>query len=186
MNAPIDLFGNQTMRKSATLSTCGLFRYVLTRIWDGTLPILDVVMLNPSKADASIDDPTVLALIHFATLWGYGGIRIGNVHAFRASKPAALFAAAAEGEDIDGPQNANILGFTLLEAKREDRPVLVAWGNDGDRFGGAGRFAARAGELGVRLICLGTTQSGAPKHPMARGQHRIPRDQQPIPWRAAA
>lgn len=186
MSAATDLFGNQVPRKSATFSTCGLFRYVLTRIWDDRLPILDIVMLNPSTADASNDDPTVLALIHFAKLWGYGGIRIGNVHAFCASRPAALFAAAAEGKDIDGPQNANILGFTLLEAKREELPVLVAWGNDGDRFGGASRFVARAEELGVRLICLGTTQSGAPKHPMARGQHRIPRDQLPIRWRAAA
>jgi len=37
---------------------------------------------------------------------------------------------------------------------------------------------------GVPLVCLGTTQSGAPKHPMARGGHRISRDQQPIEWKA--
>lgn len=35
------------------------------------------------------------------------------------------------------------------------------------------------------LWCWGTNADGSPKHPMARGKHRIPRDQQPILWRAA-
>ncbi len=35
------------------------------------------------------------------------------------------------------------------------------------------------------LWCWGKTASGAPKHPLARGAHRIPVDQKPILWRAA-
>ena len=35
---------------------------------------------------------------------------------------------------------------------------------------------------GLVLSCLGTTLSGAPKHPLARGQHRIPDDQEPMQW----
>jgi hypothetical protein len=34
------------------------------------------------------------------------------------------------------------------------------------------------------LWCWGKTGSGAPKHPLARGLHRIPADQKPILWRA--
>ncbi|WP_408586462.1 hypothetical protein [Novosphingobium sp.] len=34
------------------------------------------------------------------------------------------------------------------------------------------------------LWCWGKTKAGAPKHPMARGAHRIPADQKPILWRA--
>ena len=37
----------------------------------------------------------------------------------------------------------------------------------------------------VDLVCLGLTKDGYPKHPMARGAHRIPRDQQPILWKSA-
>lgn len=35
------------------------------------------------------------------------------------------------------------------------------------------------------LWCWGMTSSGAPKHPMARGKHRIPADQKEILWKAA-
>jgi len=34
----------------------------------------------------------------------------------------------------------------------------------------------------VALHHLGLTIFGNPKHTMARGKHRIPADQQPIPW----
>jgi hypothetical protein len=36
-----------------------------------------------------------------------------------------------------------------------------------------------------QIWCWGTTTSGAPKHPLARGKHRIPVDQPAILWRAA-
>ncbi len=35
------------------------------------------------------------------------------------------------------------------------------------------------------LYCLGTTSKRSPKHPLARGHHRVPRGQQPILWRVS-
>jgi hypothetical protein len=35
------------------------YRYSLTRTWDSSKQTVLVVMMNPSNADASIDDPTV-------------------------------------------------------------------------------------------------------------------------------
>ena len=40
---------------------------------------------------------------------------------------------------------------------------------------------ARPGQ--IPIYCLGTTKSGAPKHPMARGKHRVPDDQRPVLWK---
>lgn len=170
------------MRKSASLSECGTYRWLLTRRWDDTLPILVVCMLNPSTADAERDDPTVLALIHFAKLWGYGGITIVNLYAFRSPSPAVMKASSQR----HSARNTKLLEhFVPAEALQAGR-VLVAWGNDGDFEGWASWFANRMAEVhGLDLICLGRTSSGAPKHPMARGKHRIPRDQQPILWREA-
>ncbi|AMX93747.1 MULTISPECIES: DUF1643 domain-containing protein [Mesorhizobium] len=154
-----------------------IYRYELRRVWNADLPMLVVCMLNPSTADHQKNDPTILALIHFAKLWGYGGLLIVNLYAFRSSSPAVMFKA----EDPVGPYNLNSVHAAILYAHNHGGKMLAAWGNDGQDP--SFWFIERALNLGVELICLGTTRSGAPKHPMARGLHRIPRDQQPITWR---
>lgn len=156
------------------------YRYELGRRWDVTKPILVVCMLNPSMASHLIDDPTVLALIHFARLWGYGGLRIVNLYAFRSPSPKIMMAT----EDRMGPHNRNHLEDAMRQAVATTGRLLVAWGNDGDFEGEASWFTSRAvGVHRLEMLCLGKTQHGDPKHPMARGKHRIPRDQQPIIWR---
>lgn len=54
------------MESDALISQCGQYRYWLTRIWDETIRPLPIIMLNPSTADASIDDPTIRRCISFA------------------------------------------------------------------------------------------------------------------------
>jgi hypothetical protein len=44
----------------------------------------------------------------------------------------------------------------------------------------------RARERNVPVVCLGRTQEGYPKHPLARGVHRVSNDQRPIPYERAA
>lgn len=166
------------MLRAAVISDDGVYRYELERGWDpGAMPLV-CCMLNPSTADHQVDDPTIQALIHFAKLWGYGGLLIVNLFAFRSSSPTVMMSA----DDPVGPENQDRLEKLLKRAAELQAQVLVAWGNDGGFEGGDQRFIARAAEHGVDLVCLGQTQHGHPKHPMARGLHRIPRDQQPIPF----
>lgn len=171
-----DLF----MRRSAIISICGLYRYELRRIWDDSLPLLPVCMLNPSLADGEREDPTLLALIHFARLWGYGGLLIVNFYAFRSPSPKEMF---AQGHHAFGPDNDNHIKSAIRYARDNGGKLLAAWGNDGIVGGYHTYFTMLARDHGVELICLGTTNSGCPKHPMARGKHRIPRDQMPIVWK---
>ncbi|MGV1867178.1 MULTISPECIES: DUF1643 domain-containing protein [unclassified Rhizobium] len=166
------------MQRSAVISDCGLYRYLFTRIWDASKPVLPVCMLNPSRADHEIDDPTVLTLIFFATLWGYGGLSGVNFFAFRASKPAEMMAAV----DPFGPENDRYLRLAFNDARHANTPLLAAWGNGGAYRDRNVEFCRQAAHHLVRLVCLGTTQHGHPKHPMARGTHRIPRDQAPMPY----
>lgn len=180
---PDTVFDPPFMLKHAVISDCLLYRYEARRIWDTTKPILVVCMLNPSRADASINDPTVLALIHFGKLWGYGGLLIVNLYAFRASKPQEMF---AQGRKAFGPDNENYIKAAIEYAAANGGKMLVAWGNDGHVGGYYTYVALLAQEKKVDLVCLGKTNSGQPKHPMARGKHRIPRDRMPIIWRAAA
>lgn len=157
------------------------FRLTLMRVWDAGAHLLVVCMLNPSTADHESDDPTILALIHFAQLWGFGGLLVVNLHAFRTSSPALLKCAP---DPVGARYNTPAIDDALQYARRTSGRVLVAWGNDGDYRFRDEWFVARAS--GIELICLGRTLSGQPKHPMARGQHRIPRDQQPLVFRKAA
>ncbi|MEY3303023.1 MAG: hypothetical protein RLZZ139_1396, partial [Cyanobacteriota bacterium] len=45
------------MKKGAVIDKTGLYRYSLWREWDIDKSKIVFIMLNPSKADASIDDP---------------------------------------------------------------------------------------------------------------------------------
>lgn len=168
------------MKRSAVI--CGpndCYRYELRRIWDDRRPLLVVCMLNPSTADGEKEDPTLLALIHFARLWAYGGLLIVNLSAYRASHPSEMWKA----DDPVGPDNHDYLRAALRYASENGGRALAAWGNVGHS---AGKFLREAEIWQVDLICLGVTKDGCPKHPMARGRHRIPRDQQPVMWRAKA
>lgn len=167
---------------AAEISECGTWRTTLQRDWDPSRPVLVVCMLNPSDADALRNDPTVTTLIFFAQLWGYGGLHIVNLYSFRASKPEVMWAA---GDRQIGPGNAAAIEEAFAIATANGGRLLVAWGTEGNRDGRADWFASRAFHEGIEPVCLGRSRDGSPKHPMARGKHRISRDQKPIVWRAA-
>lgn len=144
---------------TATFSPCGRYRYELTRSWDATLPELLVVMLNPSTADAAVDDPTIRRVMRFARDAGYGELRVMNLYALCSVDPAALWAS-----DSVGPENDYRLSAALLVRWSEHRPVLAAWGTTPWSKSRAPRVIALV--PGVRWMCLGTTKDGSPRHPL--------------------
>ena len=79
------------MEKDAILSEDRKYRYVLSRIWDKSKPIVMIIGLNPSTADETEDDRTIRRCIKFADSWGYGGVYMLNLFAFRATKPTDMF-----------------------------------------------------------------------------------------------
>lgn len=76
---------------SAVINDCGNYRYVLDRD-KGRNPLL-FMMLNPSTADVSLDDPAIRRCRRFALENDYSGIDVVNLFAFRATKLKELFAA---------------------------------------------------------------------------------------------
>ena len=136
------------------------------------------VMLNPSTADAFVVDPTIRRCVEFATGWGADIVEVVNLFAYRTPHPTALLRRRVRGDDARA--DAELLA-ACLGAHR----VIAAWGNHGDhpRLGGrALAVTAMLRAARVSLMCLETTLSGAPKHPHARGSHRIPPDRKPIVW----
>jgi hypothetical protein len=158
-----DLFSDiveMPVRKAASISGCGTFRYRLTRYW-GPGKFLPFVMLNPSTADAEVDDPTIRRCMSFARREGAGGIVVANLCAYRSPSPAALDKAS----DPFGLGNQDALIQIAVGAVADEMPIVCAWGAHG-----AGRGDRYAVDLfqrnGARLVCLGTTAAGHPRHPL--------------------
>lgn len=175
---PLKLPSPSTRQGSASLSACGTYRWTLHREWRKPLELprwVTFVMLNPSTADADDDDPTIRRCIHFAKALGGTGLAVVNLYALRATDPTDLWTV----DDPVGPRNDATLTMFLSMAKRADFPIVAAWGAHArqDRV-----QAVLAMDGAERLTALGVTKNNAPKHPLARGQHRIPDDATPAPW----
>lgn len=154
--------GTLTGDSGATLSACGRFRYKLWRRWDDR-PMALFVMLNPSTADATQDDPTIRRCIGFARRWGMGGVRVCNLYALRATNPRDLVGVLdAVGESNCSPnQNDLAIRSAACDAGR----IIAAWG------AWPGPYSMRTAIV-QRLLAdrhveaLGHTKSGAPRHPL--------------------
>lgn len=151
----------------ARVSPCGRYRYTLERRWSPAAPLL-WIMLNPSTADARLDDPTIRRCIRFARTWGHGGITVVNLFALRATDPRALRFDA----DPIGPENDE----AIVEALNAHEHCVAAWGAHADPR--RVRSVALLAEDAVRALwCLGTTREGAPRHPLyVRGDTKL------APW----
>lgn len=146
------------MIRSALISDCGRYRYRLTRTW-GPGPAAVFVMLNPSTADGTQDDPTVRRCVTFADAWGYGGLIVVNLYAWRATKRAELKLAP----DPVGPDNEAHLRTAASTALETDAPLVGAWGASAD----AARITEVLALPGMeRLTALAVTKAGQPKHPL--------------------
>ena len=155
---------------SAVISPCGQYRYLLTREgdlvdWRGPAVF---IMLNPSTADATEDDATIRRCRRFAETWGCNGIKVVNLYALRSTDPAGLW----EHSNPIGPDNDEWISRVASTAS----VVVCAWGVNAQPW----RVRAVVDVLklgGLRLMCLGKTQNGSPRHPLyVRG------DQPLIDW----
>ena len=146
------------MQSTAIISPCGRYRYKLTRQWM-LGPLLPLVMLNPSTADAETDDPTIRRCMGFARREGAAGIVVVNRFAYRATDPAEMFKASDPfGRDND----ATLLAVALMAAHTET-PIVCAWGAASVS---ETRTPAILLSAGATLVCLGKTKHGRPRHPL--------------------
>lgn len=142
------------MYRSAEISECGTFRYALHREW-GQGPKVLFVGCNPSTADARADDPTLRRCIRFARDWGFHGLALVNLFAYRATNPRALL----DASDPIGPRNDEWI--SMLADRHAGHLTVACWG--------AAPFSDRADHV-LRMLtapcCLGLTQDRRPRHPL--------------------
>lgn len=150
---------------SAVVSECGAFRYFLTRtlvplVGNGR-PML-FVMLNPSTADASKDDPTIRKCLGFAKRLGFGEINVVNLFAYRATDPADL----ARGGWQVGPDNSYHVRAATQRVTEAGGVVVCAWGAHARGRREASECLAMLRSLGVVPHALRLLSDGTPAHPL--------------------
>jgi hypothetical protein len=169
--------------RSARLSPCGRFRWTLTRKW-GNGESICWVMLNPSRADHRRDDPTIRRAMQFTRAWGFDGFTVVNLYPFRSPYPADCRRwAGTRTVQRALRRNAKIVARETMNAA----VVVAAWGVsawDSDWIDAVVAAIIANGNPVRGIYCLGTTKAGHPKHPLARGKHRIANNQRPVLWRS--
>ena len=163
-----------TMHRSAELSGCGRYRWLLSRAWDNALPIAVFVMLNPSTADAEQDDPTIRRCIGFARRGGCGEIVVINRYTWRATSPRDLLDAHRRGVDVAGEWRDSGYLYARLAVAMFGGPFIAAWGAHPLA---AEPLPASWPDPPGGWKCLGVTKSGAPRHPLY-----VRADEPLVPW----
>lgn len=153
----------------AVYSPCARYRYLLTRTWDPGGGRALFIMLNPSTATETQNDPTVERCERRARALGFGAFRVANIFAFRATDPRRMRAAA----DPVGPNNDGAIAASLPWADL----VVCAWGTHGAHLGRGAEVERLLRATGRPLHHLGLTRDGHPRHPLYIGYAR-----QPEPW----
>lgn len=160
----LNAFGHEFDANAAVLSPCGRYRYSLTRRVNEQRHTWCVfVMLNPSTADATTDDPTIRACCEFARRWECGWLQVVNLYAFRSTDPKGLDAA----EDPIGPDNVHHVDTALANAD----VIVCAWGAHAGPRGT--REGARLRDL-YPVHHLGLNADGSPKHPLYIKRSTLP------------
>lgn len=157
----------------AVFSPCHQYRYELWRDWDKTKPRLTFLMLNPSTADASANDPTVERCRRRSEALGFGRLVVVNLFALRSTDPAQLY----WSEDPIGPTN----DAHIRSAAFGSSMVICAWGVHGNLNQRGEHVAATLRERGHVLYHLGLNKDGTPKHPLYVGYGVKPKE-----WRKEA
>lgn len=143
-----------TPERDCKMSPDRLYRYHLRIRWTSG-PLIMFIGLNPSTADESKDDPTIRRLRGFAQQWGFGGLLMTNLFAWRATNPAEMMKAT----DPVGPENN--FGDLLLY-RNECHRVIACWGHHGS-YRDRGRDVMRVIH---GLEVFGWTSNRQPLHPL--------------------
>lgn len=158
----------------ATLSLDERHRYSLFRRLTDAAPAkarrLVFAMLNPSTADAVVDDPTIRRCMGFGRSWGFDRLDVVNLFSLRSTEPKALYGdASADGD----PANIE----AIADYARRAELTVCAWGAHGKLRDRSAFVVCRLVNAGVSIHHLGLTKAGQPRHPLY-----LPGDLQPTPW----
>jgi hypothetical protein len=124
-------------------------------------------MLNPHKADAIRNDPTIRRCIGFARSWKFETLVVGNLYALCSRRPDLLLIA----KDPIGPDNDD----HLYRMATESNLIVAAWGSNpavdlNERGIAVAEMLANLAPLHI----LSLTLKGFPVHPLYQSSQLKP------------
>ena len=141
-----------------------------------------VLMLNPSRADWSVNDNTVTRCIRFAQAWGFNSLVVINLFAWRGTDPKSLLKAVEEDHDPVGADNDVEIRAVLTQ--HAGGTVVVGWSSHTFLKSILPPRAAHVlgilREMGITPMCFGHNDDGSPMHPLF-----LPKNTRLIPYRPA-
>ena len=140
----------------ALFSPCMRYRYTLWREWGELFAVgkyVNFICLNPSTADDDKDDNTIRKCIKFAKSWGYDGLCVTNLFAWRSTDPKVLKHAV----DPIGPEN----DIWIEDVAKIAELVVAAWSQHGSLHGRSSIVRAM-----IRQPIHYLKMSAEPHHPL--------------------
>ena len=159
------------MGHEAIFSDCGTFRFSLTRfppydMFQAANRVYAWVMLNPSTADADVDDPTIRRVYGFSK--GAVRIEVVNLVPLRSPYPDDLIGKSAVELTGEHEDHRDHLYYIKHAAACAD-VVMLAWGNP-PANPEIDKIKADVVKLLLKhrnkCYALGFTKDGNPRHPL--------------------
>lgn len=116
--------------------------------------------MNPSTADATVNDPTCAREWNFSLREGFHGMVKANVGDYRATDPKALLAPGVVASSA-----ANLPA--IRKAAKNAALVILCHGKLNKALVEPAREIVAALKAdGIKLMCFGKNADGSPKHPL--------------------
>jgi hypothetical protein len=155
------------MLRTAILSEDGKYRYRLSREWGTGAGRVSWLMMNPSTADALVDDATIRKCVEFSQRWGFNALDVINLYSLRSRDPKVLL--TIQKEELDGPE-ADIHYHNVLH---NSSLLVLAWGCESTlKSLGIVKLSSNVVNDVKRwypkliVKCLGQSKTGNPYHPL--------------------
>ena len=154
-------------------SECRSYRWILKReLLSGEKTVV-FIGLNPSKANSSNNDMTLVRIINFCSRWNYKNIYMINLFGLISKSPIQL----SKSTDPIGKNN-DLITLKSLEFWREDSncDLWLGWGDKGQLKGrdrkvlklikNFSSLKSNENNSSKRILSLGLSKKGNPRHPL--------------------
>lgn len=150
------------VKGDAVFSDDGRYRHLMRRWLGESFPNRYILFIgmNPSTADATVNDPTCAREWTFARREGFDAMIKANVGDYRATHPKMLL---ESGVEASSPVNL----ATIRQAAAGAARVVLCHGKLNRALVPAGRDLVQAlDQDGVDIWCFGVNADNSPKHPL--------------------